>query len=382
MTESSYRPEGAGSADPREGRSAFEGGATGTDARSAYANAYGDSPEPPYPRAAGGPYAAQPRPYPQPPRKRRTSPWPVVAVIALIILMVVILSMVGSCNATLQSIANSAGMGETASTTDRSPHIGVITMNSTIQYDGSECSPTGLKSLLDRAEKDDSVKGVVLFMDSGGGTATAGEEMAAYVRDFDKPIVVASGATNASAAYEISSQADSIFVAKTTSIGSIGVAMQVTDLSGLYDMLGIDIETIKSSDSKDSTYGNRPLTEDEKQWYQAMVDQIEADFIATVAQGRDMEAAEVEALANGLTYTGIDAVANGLADEIGYLGDAVAEASALAGYDHKLPSSALELPASNRLESMLGLLGESMGSSIGRSMQDAATDADAVRRIG
>ena len=71
---------------------------------------------------------------------------------------------------------------------------------------------------------------MVLRVDSGGGMATAGEEMAAYVRDFSKPIVVSSASMNCSAAYEISSQADYIFVNETTAIGAIGTIMQSTDL--------------------------------------------------------------------------------------------------------------------------------------------------------
>ena len=132
------------------------------------------------------------------------------------------------------------------------------------------------------------MKAIVLRVNSGGGTATAGEEMTSYLKDFSKPVVVSSASMNASAAYEISSQADYIFTAKTTSIGAIGTAMQITDLSGLYEKLGIRIDDITSADSKDSSYGNRPLTEEERAYYQDMVDQINETFIETVAEGRSM----------------------------------------------------------------------------------------------
>lgn len=118
--------------------------------------------------------------------------------------------------------------------------------------------------------------------------ATAGEEMSTYIRDFSKPVVVSSASINASAAYMISSQADYIFTDKTTSIGSIGVIMSVTDLSGLYEKLGISVENITSADAKDSGAGNRPLTEEERAWYQDQVDQINEVFINFVAEGRDM----------------------------------------------------------------------------------------------
>src|SRR5699024_726948 len=112
--------------------------------------------------------------------------------------------------------------------------VGVIDIDGAIQYDGTVCSPEGLKEQLDRAADNPHIKAVVLRVDSGGGTATAGEEMSTYVREFSeetgKPVVVSSASMNASAAYEISSQADYIFTAKTTAIGAIGTAMQITDL--------------------------------------------------------------------------------------------------------------------------------------------------------
>ena len=209
--------------------------------------------------------------------------------------------------------------------------VGVINISGTIQYDNTACSPEGLKTLLDRAEKNSHVKAVVLRVDSGGGTATAGEEMAEYVRRFTKPVVVSSASINASAAYEISSQADYIYVAKSTEIGAIGTAIELMDLSGLLDMLGISMETITSSDSKDSSYGYRALTEEERAYYQDMIDQVNEVFIENVAEGRKMEIEEVRKLATGMPFTGVTAIENGLADEVGTREDAVAKAAELGG---------------------------------------------------
>ena len=209
--------------------------------------------------------------------------------------------------------------------------VAVITIDGTIQYDGSSSSPEGLKALLDAAEANSNIKAVVLRVDSGGGLATAGEEMATYVSDFSKPIVVSSASTNASAAYLISSQADYIYTAKTTSIGSIGTAIEIVDLSGLYEKLGINIEDITSSESKDSSYGNRSLTDEEREYYQQLVDDINDTFIESVAEGRGMTIEEVQELATGMVFTGMTAVENGLADEIGTLEDAIAKAAELAG---------------------------------------------------
>ena len=199
-------------------------------------------------------------------------------------------------------------MTDTVATTNS---VGVIDMAGTVQHDGTVMSPEGLKEQLDIAEENPCIKAVVLRIDSGGGTATAGEEMALYVKEFSKPVVVSSASMNASAAYEISSQADYIFTAKTTAIGAIGTAMQVTDLSGLYEKLGINVDTIASAESKDSSYGTRPLTEEERAYYQRQVDQINETFIQTVAEGRGMSVEAVRVLATGMTFTGMEAVETG-----------------------------------------------------------------------
>lgn len=280
----------------------------------------------------------------------------IVALVAVVLLFVVLMTGMVSCAGLFGSMAD-FGVKDQPAVTTQGPSIAVIEMSGTIQYDGSTCSPEGLKEQLDRAEEDDDVKAVVLRVDSGGGVSTAGEEMSVYVKDFSKPVVVSCASMNASAAYEISSQADWIVTAKTTAIGAIGTALQVTDLSGLYEKLGINIQDITSAESKDSGYGTRPLTEEERRYYQDMVDQINETFVQTVAEGRGMDVESVRSLATGLTYTGMDAVENGLADQIGTLEDACARAEELAGV------SGCEVvsfqPEGSALDDLLGLYSSS-----------------------
>ena len=253
----------------------------------------------------------------QPPKKSRG--WSVALVAVVLVFALLALGM-WSCTSVMSSSFGSFGTGSTVDDVDylTGDAVGVIDIDGTIQYDNTTSSPEGLKAQLDRAEKNSHIKAVVLRVNSGGGTATAGEEMADYVRGFSertgKPVVVSSASVNASAAYEISSQADYIYTAKTTAIGAIGTVMQVTDLSGLMEKLGISVDNVTSADSKDSSYGTRPLTEEERAYYQDQVDQINETFIQTVAEGRDMPVEDVRALATGLTFTGMTAVENGLAD--------------------------------------------------------------------
>lgn len=287
----------------------------------------GQKPTSPQPAATPRPDAAGA------PRPAKSRGW-IVAIVAIVAAFALCALGIGSCT-TVLSAATGSLSGSAAQAEASSDSVGIITISGTIEYDGTSASPEGLKAQLDRAAENDHIKAVVLRVNSGGGTATAGEEMAAYVKQFreetGKPVVVSSAATNASAAYEVSSQADFIFTAKTTAIGAIGTAMQITDMSELLDKLGIDVENVTSSSSKDSTYGTRALTDDERAYYQDMVDKINATFIENVASGRNMDVEAVRALATGLTFTGTDAVENGLADEIGTKEDAVAKAAELAG---------------------------------------------------
>ena len=301
-------------------------------------------------------------PAPQPASSGGGRGW-VVALVAVVLLAVVCLTGILSCSSTLAALSDPFSGTTSQPTALASDAIGIIELDGAIAYDGSLCSPEGLKEQLDRAEADRHIKAVVLRVNSGGGTATAGEEMAAYVREFSKPIVVSSAAVNASAAYEISSQADYIYVAQTTSIGSIGTALQVTNVGDLLDKLGISVENITSSDSKDASYGTRPLTEEERAYYQAMVDQINDTFVKAVAEGRDMPIDEVRKLATGLPFTGIDAVENGLADELGLLEDAVAKAAELAGTD--ADEVTYLYSGSSNISDLLDLMSESRASGRG-----------------
>lgn len=289
---------------------------------------------------------------------RKSHGW-IVAIVAVVAILIAVLFGIGSCTSAISGLGGASEGGDAA----LSPNtVAVIDIDDTIQYDGTANSPDGLKQQLDKAAKDSKIIAVVLRVNSGGGVATAGEEMSAYVKEFredtGKPVVVSSASTNASAAYEISSQADYIFTARTTAIGAIGTAMQLVDYSGLMSMLGISTDDITSAQSKDSTYGTRKLTDEERAYYQAQVDQINETFIQNVADGRGMSADSVRALATGMTFTGVDAVQNGLADEIGTKEDAIAYAAQCAGHASDYATASLGQKSSDDISTLLDLISE------------------------
>ena len=144
-------------------------------------------------------------------------------------------------------------------------------------------------------------------------------------------------------------------------------------------MLGINIQDITSAGSKDSTYGTRPLTDEERAYYQDMVDQINEVFIQNVAEGRGMDVEEVRALATGLTFTGMDAVDNGLADEIGTKEDAIEKAADLAGMTSY---AVIELDQdTDELSAMLDLLSENDVSSdaVAEALKELYNDGTLAR---
>ena len=309
---------------------------------------------------AYAPYATPPQPASAPaPEKKKSRGW-IVAIVVVVALLIVLLVSITSCTSMVKSIVGPSSSGIEITNDDNS--VAVIDVDGTIQYDGTSNSPEGFKQLLDEAADDDNTIAVVLRVNSGGGTATAGEEMATYLKEFredtGKPVVVSSASLNASAAYMISSQADTIFVARTTEIGAIGTAMQSTDFSGLLEKLGISVDNITSSESKDSSYGTRPLTEEERAYYQNMVDEINEVFIEIVADGRGKSVSWARSMATGMVFTGQTAVKNGIADEIGTLEDACAYAAKLAGA-RSYSTYDLHLSGLYDFSSLSSLLGES-----------------------
>lgn len=184
------------------------------------------------------------------------------------------------------------------------------------------------------AAADDSVKALVLRIDSGGGSATAAEEVGRELKRFKektkKPIVATMGNTGASAAYWIAACAsDKVYANATTLTGSIGVYMPYMNTEELFKKIGITSNKIKSGPYKDIMSSDRPMTPEEQAILQNIVNEIYEQFVTTVAVGRKMEESKVKSLADGRVYTGLQAKNLGLVDEIGDYYDALAAAGEL-----------------------------------------------------
>ncbi|UCI27714.1 signal peptide peptidase SppA [Mesorhizobium sp. B2-8-5] len=211
------------------------------------------------------------------------------------------------------------------------PHIAKVKIEGTITEDEE------LLKRLESIRKSPEVKGVILSIDSPGGTTVGGESTFDAVRKLagDKPVVAEVGTLAASAGYMIASAADHIVARKTSIVGSIGVLIQYPDVSGLMDKLGIKLEEVKSSPLKASPSPFKPTNDDER----AMVRKLILDsydwFVGIVADRRKMTHEQALALADGSIFTGRQALANHLVDAVGGEQEAI-DWLATKGVDSKL----------------------------------------------
>jgi protease-4 len=210
-------------------------------------------------------------------------------------------------------------------------HIAKVRIEGTITEDEE------LIKRLDTIRQSSRVKGVILSIDSPGGTTVGGESIYEEVRKLaaEKPVVAEVGTLAASAGYMIATATDHIVARKSSIVGSIGVLIQYPDVSGLMDKLGIKLEEVKSSPLKAAPSPFKPTNDDER----AMVRKLILDsydwFVGIVAERRNLTRPEALALADGSIFTGRQAVANKLIDAVGGETEAI-DWLATKGVDAKL----------------------------------------------
>lgn len=202
---------------------------------------------------------------------------------------------------------------------------------------------------LDKLANDESVKAVVLRINSGGGSAYASEQMwrAIQLLKAKKPVVVSMSGMAASGGYYMACGANTIFAENTTLTGSIGIFGMIPDVSGLMtDKLGLTFDVVKTNAPADFGTPARPLNESESAAMQAYVERGYKLFLKRVADGRRMKTEAVDAVAQGRVWTGAQALKRGLVDRIGGLDQAVAEAAKLAklGNDYSVINAVTPKP--------------------------------------
>lgn len=173
---------------------------------------------------------------------------------------------------------------------------------------------------------DQTVKAVVLRVDSPGGSVLASDKIKAELDLLkeEKTVIASYGDYAASGGYWISNNCDRIFSNATTLTGSIGVFSMIPDVSKtIKNTLHINITPVNSNEHSDMYNLMRPLSPKEVEYMQASVESIYTKFTGIVAQGRNMSVADVDAIAQGRVWTGADALGIGLVDQIGTIEDAI-----------------------------------------------------------
>ncbi|HKJ72970.1 MAG TPA: signal peptide peptidase SppA [Alphaproteobacteria bacterium] len=225
--------------------------------------------------------------------KRRVAFWRFAAVIAIIL-------------AILAFASKSSGLfvGD---------HIARISLNGLITGNPQRIA------LLDKIAKDNSVKALIVRIDSPGGTITGSEELYHALRRVAarKPVVGVIGSVGASGAYIAALATDHIFARETSMTGSIGVIFQAPEISGLMDKLGIKVQQISSGPLKGDPSEFAPMSDKARQVYKALIMDGYDWFTGLVAKRRNLPLDEVKRLADGRVYTGRQAVGDKLIDAIG-----------------------------------------------------------------
>ncbi len=188
---------------------------------------------------------------------------------------------------------------------------------------------------IDDFKEDNSVKAIVLRVNSPGGGVSPSQEIYDEVRAAAavKPVVVSMGSVAASGGYYIAVPAQRILANPGTITGSIGVIMQFTNVEELLGKVGLKSQVVKSGLHKDIGSPVRPMSTADREILQSLIDDVYAQFVQAVAESRQMDPDKVRQLADGRIFTGRQALQAGLVDELGGYRDAIRVAAELAGIE-------------------------------------------------
>ena len=251
------------------------------------------------------------------------------------------------------------------------PHTAVVEIKGEIAS-GAEASAEAVISSMRSAFEDEGAQAVVLLINSPGGSPVQAGILNDEIRRLKvlhkKPVYVVVEETCASAAYYIAVAADQIFVDKASVVGSIGVLMDGFGFTGLMDKLGVERRLMTAGQNKGFLDPFSPQTEKQKEFAQAMLNQIHQQFIGAVKEGRGDRLQETSETFSGLFWTGDQAVKMGLADHLGNL-----------DYVAREVVKAPEIIDYTRRENVAERLVKRFGAAMGESMATALRYAPGLR---
>lgn len=205
---------------------------------------------------------------------------------------------------------------------------------------GKNISHQTTVDIIRKARKNPEFKGIILRIDSGGGSAQASDiiwhEIELARTENKKPVVVSMAGVAGSGGYYIACNADHIIADPATITGSIGVIGITFNAERLFQKVRVNWDTVKKGRHSDFGSMNRQWTEEEKDIFTSMIGRTYHDFVSKVARGRSMEFSEVEPIAQGKIWTGVQGKDIGLVDELGGMKEAVAKIKELAKVKHDI----------------------------------------------
>src|SRR5512143_527054 len=207
-----------------------------------------------------------------------------------------------------------------------------------VKIEGILISSEHVVEELNEYADDSSVKAIVIRIDSPGGGVVVSQEIYNAVKNAKKEgkkIIVSMGCVAASGGDYVAATADKIVANPGTLTGSIGVKMEFANLEKLLEKIGVKGMVVKAGEFKDIGSPYRDMTAQEKKLLQDVIDDVHNQFIKAVAEGRNLPEADVRAIADGRIFTGQQALALKLVDQMGDLADSIRLAGSLAGIKGK-----------------------------------------------
>jgi len=243
--------------------------------------------------------------------------------------------------------------------------VGIVKIEGVL---GMDVNTSAIIEQIKQYRKDSSIKAMVLRVNSPGGAVAPAQEIYAELKKFreKKSIVASMGTLAASGGYYVSIAANKIVANPGTMTGSIGVIMEIPNVEGLMGKIGIKNEIIKSGRNKDMASMFRSMTKEERGLLQALLDDVHDQFIEAVAEGRNMDVADVRKIADGRVFTGRQAVKLGLVDELGTLEDAILIAARFGGIEGE-PEVVYKKSHFSFIDLLRGDINEMFAQLIGRS---------------
>jgi protease-4 len=243
--------------------------------------------------------------------------------------------------------------------------IGLVHVRGTITESRS------VNDWIGRLRRDDSVKGVLVRINSPGGSVAPSQEIFQALKDLAavKPVAVSMGTVAASGGYYVACAGNPVWANPGTLTGSIGVKLQMAGFRELAERLGIRDRTVSSGPLKNAGSPLAPLTPEQQAYFQGLVDDLHDQFVTDVARARGMDRNEVLDLADGRALSGRQALEAGLVDRLGTREQALAELEHRLGLGGEI--ELVEGPEIKKslLSRVLGLVGFSTGSRVGLAPQ-------------